>query len=298
MPRSLSLFFIVFIVIENCFAQNFLNNDLNGTVAVNAAPTNWQIIPFTDPNCLATGTTQATPDILSLTGPQTGFGICGNPYSGTTFASGLYGGNGANLWHEGIMQTVNNLTVGCFYTIHFFQAVVKQGGGTSIPTYLDTTGSWSVYVDNTLAGTTAPTHSQAVFNSTSFKWDKRSVVFQATLSSHTIKFLPADDDNNQSNANGLLDGALRMGIDSIWIIPGVTINQNPTICSGNNYILPGGNSVSAAGTYIDTISSGLGCDSIIITNLTVINSFNTNVNFSFCNGSTYTLPGGNIVSTP
>lgn len=58
----------------------------------------------------------------------------------------------------------------------------------------------------------------------------------------------------------------------------LTLSVNPvlqqtidtSILSGSNYTLPGGGVVSTAGTYKDTLSSVAGCDSIVITNLSVI----------------------------
>jgi len=43
-----------------------------------------------------------------------------------------------------------------------------------------------------------------------------------------------------------------------------------TIYSGETYLLPGGETVDAAGIYIDTLSSGIDCDSILVTILNVI----------------------------
>lgn len=58
----------------------------------------------------------------------------------------------------------------------------------------------------------------------------------------------------------------------------LTLSVNPvfqqaidtSIISGSTYTLPSGNVVSVAGTYKDTLSSAAGCDSIVITNLSVI----------------------------
>lgn len=44
--------------------------------------------------------------------------------------------------------------------------------------------------------------------------------------------------------------------------------QNVTVCSGGS-VTVGSNTYSASGTYNDTLSNSLGCDSIVVTNLTV-----------------------------
>jgi len=76
-----------------------------------------------------------------------------------------------------------------------------------------------------------------------------------------------------------------------------TITINNSMCNGNTYTLPNGNIVSAAGTYKDTLTTVGGCDSIIITNLTVIQNSFTIINQSICAGSSYTLPDGTLVNT-
>lgn len=217
-------------------AQQFVNNDLAGP-PINAAfilPYSWNYIPFTDPNCMAAFWYQATPDLTDMAGPQPFAGLNGNPYSGNSFISGLYFGAPQSCHHEGIMQTVSGFNVGCTYTINFYQSVVKQSNA------LDTSGGWAVYSDNTLVGTTAPTVSLEPYNSNSFPWEFRSLSFTATNTTHTIKFLPFDDDADQSTF-GSLSGALRVGIDSIYIET-LAMNSNllgndTIICNGQNLVL-------------------------------------------------------------
>lgn len=197
-------------------AQDFVNNDLNGTVtAPGDLPTNWQNVPYTYVNCNASPQWYAvTPDLTSLTGPQVVTGVCGNPYSGTTFLSGLWGRSGTVYWHEGIMQTVSGFGIGQSYTIYFHQAVVKQSNA------IDQSGSWSVYMDNGLLAITPPSFSTALFGSNALIWDAEAVSFVASASTHVFYFLPADDDTNTAFSYADTTGALRMGIDSICIGPG------------------------------------------------------------------------------
>jgi gliding motility-associated-like protein len=94
----------------------------------------------------------------------------------------------------------------------------------------------------------------------------------------------------------------QFGCDST-VITNLTVNPTPvtnvsdTICANQSYTLPSGNTVSAAGIYTDTLTTILGCDSIIITNLTVFPVSATSVADTICAGSSYTLPNGNVVST-
>jgi gliding motility-associated-like protein len=194
-----------------CHGQIFLNPDLDGTIGVSVWPTNWTNIPYGDPTCQAYISPGATPDVTGLTGPVPSLGIIGNPYSGTTFVSGLMAGGPGALYHEGIMQTVSGLVPGNNYSITFYQTVVKQD------LMLDQTGSWAVYIDNSLAGITAITTSTEPFNSVSLVWEQRTITFTASSASHTIKFLPQDDDADQALSATNVNGGLRMGIDHINI---------------------------------------------------------------------------------
>lgn len=67
-------------------------------------------------------------------------------------------------------------------------------------------------------------------------------------------------------------------------LPKKYFSQNITICKNQNYII--GNSVySISGTYIDTLQSPkTGCDSIVTTNLSIVNKYNFSETFKKCDG--------------
>ncbi len=227
-------------------AQTFVNGDMNGTVDFTSIPFGWEAIPFTDPACTATAAIQATVDIADATSPSMTDGIAGVPYSGTTFCTGLHAGfSGGNplIWHEGIQQEVTGFTPGEVYQIGFYQCVVQQKN------CIDPKGSWKVYVDNVLLTTTLPSTSTIAYNSTLLEWEFRKVPFVATATTHTIKFIPYDDDANIETSEIDATGALRMGIDSIHFVdplpPEVDLGPDFTICEGDTVTLnayyPGSN---------------------------------------------------------
>jgi hypothetical protein len=115
-------------------------------------------------------------------------------------------------FQEGIMQGVGGFVPDSAYTIILHQAVVKSYGS------FDTSGSWAVYVGNTLIGITEPTSSQVPYDSWPFVWEERSVSFTATSTYHQIKFLPVDDDLDLDVLAP--NGSLRMGIDLVSILRG------------------------------------------------------------------------------
>lgn len=92
------------------------------------------------------------------------------------------------------------------------------------------------------------------------------------------------------------------GCDSIittvlGIRPTYTITQNASICQGQTYTLPNGQTASTSGSYIVTVPTVTGCDSTITTNLVVYPTYDGNVNASICQGTSYTLPNGQSATT-
>ena len=240
--RFATLFFLIELFCLSGFdAQTFINADLDGPPVGNGSiqPFNWTNVPFTDPVCLALEAIRATPDLTDLTGPgTTNSGLLGNPYSGNTFVSGLHAEfNSATPYHEGIQQTVSGLTTGEGYLIIFQQTVVKQSNA------IDTSGSWMVYGENELLGISDISTSNLPFNSLMLQWEERSIGFIAANNSITFKILPWDDDTNQVFSNTDPTGALRMGIDSIYIIPcdnyqvDFTLGNDTTLCQGDSLLL-------------------------------------------------------------
>ncbi|OFX35575.1 MAG: hypothetical protein A2X08_12795 [Bacteroidetes bacterium GWA2_32_17] len=77
---------------------------------------------------------------------------------------------------------------------------------------------------------------------------------------------------------------------------GVLVNNSQTICDGDSYTL-NSHTYTTAGTYYDTLSTILGCDSIIITQLTVNPIFSINNNQSICDSDSYILNGHTYTTT-
>lgn len=87
-------------------------------------------------------------------------------------------------------------------------------------------------------------------------------------------------------------------ITTLTILPVFTVNVPVTICDGDSYLLPSGTMTDSAGIYTDTLLSSVGCDSIVITDLSLIPVIVLNVDTAICDGTFYQLPGGGIVSLP
>ncbi|MCB9022226.1 MAG: gliding motility-associated C-terminal domain-containing protein [Chitinophagales bacterium] len=92
------------------------------------------------------------------------------------------------------------------------------------------------------------------------------------------------------------------GCDSIVTVD-LTVNavststEDVSICDGGSYTLPDGTIATTDGTYISTLTSALGCDSIITTNVTVTDAYSITLSPSICDGDVYTLPDGSTTGT-
>ena len=73
---------------------------------------------------------------------------------------------------------------------------------------------------------------------------------------------------------------------------------NATICDGDNYTLPDGLIVTAAGTYNSNFTTVAGCDSIITTNLVLNPSYLIVFDTIVCANENVVLPDGVITSSP
>jgi len=91
------------------------------------------------------------------------------------------------------------------------------------------------------------------------------------------------------------------GCDSI-ITTNLIINPitqttlNTIICQGDTFIV-GSHYYTTTGTYTDTLTTYLGCDSIITTNLTLNSIQQTTLNTTICQGETYSVGVHNYTIT-
>lgn len=85
-----------------------------------------------------------------------------------------------------------------------------------------------------------------------------------------------------------IDGCLDTVQTTLRLEMAARITQDLAVCVGQT-VTVGGNTYTTSGTYIDTLTATLGCDSIITTNLSVVTEFNTNFQMRACVGDTVTV---------
>ncbi|MBL0329486.1 MAG: gliding motility-associated C-terminal domain-containing protein [Bacteroidetes bacterium] len=146
--------------------------------------------------------------------------------------------------------------------------IICQGSTYTLPsgTTVSTAGVYSDTL-NTIAGC------DSVINTTLTVTPPPVGTINATICSGQTYTLPSGTTTGTAgtyNSTVTTSG----GCDSI-VTTILTVTPPPvgivadTICAGQSYTLPDGSSVGNSGTYTDTISAAGGCDSIVVTNLTV-----------------------------
>jgi gliding motility-associated-like protein len=83
----------------------------------------------------------------------------------------------------------------------------------------------------------------------------------------------------------------------LTISPVLSSSQFASICTGESFTLPNGNTVVAAGNYVVTLTSSTGCDSIVTTTLITTPVYGIAQADIICNGESITLPDGTQTST-
>ena len=101
---------------------------------------------------------------------------------------------------------------------------------------------------------------------------------------------------NQTTAGTYIDRLRTMaGCDSIvttelWIRPNYQLGQSISICEGDSVLLAGAYQTTS-GVYIDSLMTNYGCDSTIITSLTVVDEYETFVQEVICEGDSLYVAG-------
>jgi gliding motility-associated-like protein len=83
----------------------------------------------------------------------------------------------------------------------------------------------------------------------------------------------------------------------IAVSPPLSSTQFASICTGDTFTLPNGNSVGAAGNYTVTLTSSTGCDSLVTTTLATTPVYGIAQAEVICNNQSVTLPDGSQTNT-
>lgn len=90
-----------------------------------------------------------------------------------------------------------------------------------------------------------------------------------------------------AGANGC-DSVVTLYLTIFPLIPPTNLTE--TICSGEVYMFDG-QVLTTSGTYTAELASATGCDSLVVLQLTVLQSSSTTINASICQGGSYSFEG-------
>jgi|GEM_PF-2251061 len=119
---------------------------------------------------------------------------------------------------------------------------------------------------------------------TNFNWYVSGTPGTSLGTNDTLIVFPTTNTNYVVNVDGTLDTVV------VIVNPTYSSNVNTTICQGDSVLLEGAYQTTS-GIYNDTLYTVNGCDSIIITNLTVNPVPVNNVNASICQSDSIFLAG-------
>jgi gliding motility-associated-like protein len=127
-----------------------------------------------------------------------------------------------------------------------------------------------------------------------------TTIIDTTICDGNIYTLPDGTTTNAAGSYTIVlaaaDGSDSTVITNLTISPVYDILVDVTLCAGETYVLPDGVTVDVAGTYITNLLTALACDSIITTNLEIIPFFTSTTDTSICDGESFVLPDGIIVT--
>ena len=82
-------------------------------------------------------------------------------------------------------------------------------------------------------------------------------------------------------------------VTTVNLNPTYSVNDTDAVCSGGSYTFPDGstqNNITSPTTYTSFLSSSLGCDSVIVTSLSILQGSSMNDTVEVCSGASYTFP--------
>lgn len=196
---------------------------------------------------------------------------------------------------------ITNITIGTAFTItNDFQIC----SGTNF-TYADGTTSTNIIINETYVSTIAtPSGCDSVITENLFVNLLYAISENISICENDQVIYPdGTQETITANTTHISSLVTVAGCDSIittnvTMNPAYNLNENISACENSNVTFPDGTQevIIANTTHTSVLVATSGCDSTIITNVTMTQSTNTTENISVCEGDDYTYPDGTISS--
>ena len=192
-------------------------------------------------------------------------------------------GFNAYLWSNGQTTQSINPTVSGTYTVTVTNAAGCTGSVSRTVTIVPNPTPTITGVFGVCQGNAATLTASGGF--TSYLWSNGAVTQTINPTSAGVYTVTV------TNASGCTGSASQ----TVTVGSAISTTVNANACPGTSYLLPNGQSVTAAGTYVTTLTASNGCDSTITTNLTFIDNqapvlSNCPAAFTSCNPVSWVAP--------
>lgn len=133
-------------------------------------------------------------------------------------------------------------------------------------------------------------------------WPVQSTVIQASFCEGSQYTLPDGINTTVPGEYAMTLVSQVSGCDSIVsvsliMLPVESVDLDVSICQGQSHQLPGGGTVSSAGSYVsESVNPVSGCPLVITTHLAVWPTYSTTIQAAICSGESHVLPDGQSVS--
>ena len=203
-----------------------------------------------------------------------------NLTSAGTYRDTLTGSNGCDsviILHLSVNQqstsTINSTI--CFHGSYNFNGRILNQGGTYTDTLTNVAGCDSIITLHlTVITSVYYSYSASICSNSSYNFNGR-ILTTGGIYSDTIPSV------------GGCDSVITL---SLGIIPVTGSTITDSICHGASYSFAG-QTLTASGTYYDTLTNARGCDSIVTLNLVVSPPIRTGIHAIICQGSSYSFNG-------
>ncbi len=213
-----------------------------------------------------------------------------------------YSINGKNYTVAGVYRdTLKNAAVGGCDSIIITNLTIKTSSAFTNPQSICQGSSYSINGKNyTTAGTYRDTLKNAAVGGcdsivitnltlkTSSTFNNPQSICQGSSYSINGKNYTTAGIYRDTLKNAAVGGCDSIVITNLTLKTASTFTNSQSICQGSSYTI-NGKTYTTAGTYRDTLKNAAvgGCDSIVITNLTIVNQIETNLTETICSGASF-----------
>ncbi len=204
--------------------------------------------------------------------------------SNTYTTTGIYTDN-LNTWQGCDSLIITNLTVYDVNTTDIFPEICDGDSFTVGTSTYTTTGDYTDVLTSTYSGCDSIVNTHLTVN-TEIVVNEDIHICQGE--SHTVGTSVYTQTGNYSDMFTSSLGCDSIINTNLIVHDNYNINNDVEICAGDTYTV-GSSTYDVSGQYTDMLQSYFGCDSIIVTNLTVNDTFYIEQTVSICQGESYTI---------